>query len=100
MKKSQLIGVLLMGVTGAVMPEAQAASVPDANPIAAEAADKAAASQLSLFQQAMARVRANYVRSVEDDELIKGAIQGMVSGLDPHSSYLDAKAYSNSLTAT
>ena len=39
------------------------------------------------------RVRANYVRPVQDSELINAAIQGMVSNLDPHSSYMDAKNY-------
>lgn len=34
-------------------------------------------------------VRANYVDKVDDDKLLKGAIQGMLSSLDPHSSYLD-----------
>jgi carboxyl-terminal processing protease len=103
MKK--LLGVLLMGVTVcAVMPGAWAQ---DENQAAVEnRAAKAAPAvapaidQLGLLQQAMARVRASYYRSVEDDEMLKGAIQGMVSGLDPHSSYLDAKALSNSLTAT
>jgi carboxyl-terminal processing protease len=49
--------------------------------------------QLSLFSDAFERVRANYVRPVKDDELINSAIQGMVSSLDPHSSYMDAKSY-------
>ncbi|MEZ5734534.1 MAG: S41 family peptidase [Novosphingobium sp.] len=34
-------------------------------------------------------IKANYVDPVEDDELLKGAIQGMLTSLDPHSSYLD-----------
>jgi len=77
----------------------------DANQVKAENQAKAvsvvpAGGQLSLLQQAMARVRASYVRPIEDSELIDGAIQGMVSGLDPHSSYLSAKAYNNSLTST
>ena len=38
-------------------------------------------------------MRANYVRPVKDSELIDAAIQGMVSNLDPHSSYMDAKTY-------
>src|SRR5580693_1790683 len=49
--------------------------------------------QLSLFSDAFERVRANYVRPVQDSELISSAIQGMVSSLDPHSSYMDAKSY-------
>jgi carboxyl-terminal processing protease len=34
-------------------------------------------------------VRANYVDPVDDDKLLKGAIQGMLGSLDPHSAYLD-----------
>src|SRR6202012_1389628 len=56
--------------------------------------------QLSLFSDAFERVRANYVRPVKDDELINSAIQGMVSSLDPHSSYMDAKSYGDMQTTT
>ncbi len=49
--------------------------------------------QLDLFGQAFDSVRKNYVRPVQDKELINSAIEGMVSELDPHSSYMDAKSY-------
>jgi len=55
--------------------------------------DNSAYSQLNLFSDAFERVRANYVRPVQDSELINAAIQGMVSSLDPHSSYMDTKSY-------
>src|ERR1700684_2343715 len=48
--------------------------------------------QLSLSSDAFERVRANYVRPVQDSDLISAAIQGMVSSLDPHSSYMDVKS--------
>jgi len=51
--------------------------------------------QLDLFGDAFERVRANYVREVEDSELVGSAIKGMVSALDPHSSYLDAKSFAD-----
>src|SRR5579864_6669965 len=51
--------------------------------------------QLDLFSDAFERVRANYVRPVQDNELVSAAIQGMVSNLDPHSSYMDAKSYND-----
>ena len=51
--------------------------------------------QLSLFSEAFERVRANYVRPVQDNELINAAIEGMVSHLDPHSSYMDAKSFAD-----
>lgn len=55
--------------------------------------DMSAYRQLDLFSDAFDRVRANYVRPVKDGELINAAIQGMVSDLDPHSSYMDAKSF-------
>lgn len=45
--------------------------------------------QLSLFGDVFERVRAQYVEPVTDEELIENAVQGMLSNLDPHSSYLD-----------
>jgi carboxyl-terminal processing protease len=50
--------------------------------------------ELDLFGNAFERVRANYVRPVEDSELINAAINGMVSALDPHSSYMDPEEFS------
>jgi carboxyl-terminal processing protease len=51
--------------------------------------------QLDLFGNAFEQVRANYVREVEDQELIDAAINGMVSSLDPHSSYMNAKEFAD-----
>jgi carboxyl-terminal processing protease len=51
--------------------------------------------QFDLFSDAYEKVRSNYVRPVQDPELMNGAIEGMVSSLDPHSSYMDAKAYAD-----
>ena len=49
--------------------------------------------QLDLFGTVFERVRADYVEEVTDEKLIEAAINGMLTHLDPHSSYLDAKAY-------
>jgi carboxyl-terminal processing protease len=51
--------------------------------------------QLDLFGDAFERVRDNYVTEVDDSQLISGAIKGMVSSLDPHSSYMDSKSYAD-----
>jgi carboxyl-terminal processing protease len=56
--------------------------------------------QLDLFGDAFERVRASYVRDVEDQELVGAAINGMVSALDPHSRYLDAKEFNDSQQQT
>jgi carboxyl-terminal processing protease len=64
-------------------------------PVAHGATDPSAYRQLDLFSDAFERVRADYVRPVQDSELVSAAIQGMVSSLDPHSSYMDAKAFAD-----
>ena len=69
--------------------------------MSAKGADDASAyRQLDLFSDAFEKVRANYVRPVEDKELIGSAIQGMVSELDPHSSYMDVKSYGDMQVTT
>jgi carboxyl-terminal processing protease len=45
-------------------------------------------------------IKNNYVEPVDDKTLISNAISGMVSGLDPHSAYLDADAYRDMQTQT
>jgi len=62
---------------------------------AAHRANDSAYRQLDLFSDAFERVRADYVHPVEDGQLVTSAIEGMVSGLDPHSSYMDAKAFAD-----
>jgi carboxyl-terminal processing protease len=49
--------------------------------------------QLKLFSEVFERVRADYVEEVSDQQLIEYAIQGMLSTLDPHSSYLNADSF-------
>ena len=49
--------------------------------------------ELKAFSDVFGAIKANYVEPVEDRKLITEAISGMLSGLDPHSSYLDADAF-------
>ncbi|KQY98063.1 peptidase S41 [Pseudolabrys sp. Root1462] len=49
--------------------------------------------QLNLFGDVFERVRADYVEKPDDQKLIETAINGMLAGLDPHSSYMDAKSF-------
>ncbi|MGJ8626913.1 MAG: S41 family peptidase [Sulfitobacter sp.] len=48
--------------------------------------------QLDLFGDIFERIRAQYVEEVDSSELIEAAINGMLTSLDPHSSYLSPKA--------
>ncbi|MGZ8998433.1 MAG: S41 family peptidase, partial [Allosphingosinicella sp.] len=46
------------------------------------------------------RIRTDYVEQVDDKKLIRGAIDGMLASLDPHSSYLDERGYQSLMTTT
>jgi carboxyl-terminal processing protease len=48
---------------------------------------------LRVFSEVFGRIKSDYVESVEDRKLIKEAINGMLTGLDPHSAFLDQDAY-------
>jgi carboxyl-terminal processing protease len=48
---------------------------------------------LKTFSEVYGRIRQDYVEPVPDGKLLEDAIRGMLSGLDPHSSYLDAEQY-------
>jgi carboxyl-terminal processing protease len=49
--------------------------------------------QLELFGDVFERVRADYVKKVGEEKLIESALNGMLTSLDPHSSYLNAKSF-------
>jgi carboxyl-terminal processing protease len=49
--------------------------------------------ELRTFSDVFGRIKNDYVVDVDDRELIENAIRGMLSGLDPHSSYLDAEQF-------
>lgn len=49
--------------------------------------------ELRTFTEVFGKIKSDYVEPTEDSSLLESAISGMLSGLDPHSSYLDADAY-------
>ncbi|MGE4322505.1 MAG: S41 family peptidase [Sphingobium sp.] len=55
---------------------------------------------LDEFMDVFQKVRSDYVEKVDDAKLIKGAIDGMLASLDPHSSFLDARDFANLRTQT
>ena len=57
------------------------------------AEDKNVYENLQIFSDVLDIVKENYVQEVDDEELVEGAISGMLRTLDPHSSYLDPDAY-------
>jgi len=61
--------------------------------ISAVAASSETYRQLNLFGDVFEKIRTDYVEKPEDAKLIESAISGMLSGLDPHSSYMDPKSF-------
>ncbi len=55
--------------------------------------------QLGLFARVFEKVRESYVDKPDDDKMVVAAINGMLASLDPHSSYLDAKALNDFQTS-
>ncbi|CAN7526571.1 carboxyl-terminal processing protease [Rhizobium tibeticum] len=86
-----LVGAL-MGATA--MSVIYSAGVP------AEAAGASTYKELSVFGDVFERVRAQYVTPPAEDKLIENAINGMLSSLDPHSSYMNAKDAADMQTQT
>jgi carboxyl-terminal processing protease len=64
------------------------------------AADVANYEELETFMSVYERVKASYVEPVDDHTLIKGAIDGMLAALDPHSSYVEASDFQALRTTT
>src|SRR5580692_6058720 len=60
---------------------------------AARAAASDTYRELNLFGDVFERVRADYVEKPDDSKLVESAINGMLAGLDPHSSYMDPKSF-------
>ncbi len=83
MKKFVMAG--LAGTVAGIIATTQVAG-----PLLAQEAENKASvyEQLDLFGDIFERIRAQYVEEVETDELIEAAIDGMLTSLDPHSSYL------------
>src|SRR5580698_4587079 len=50
-------------------------------------------SQLNLLGDVFERIRSDYVEKPEDSKLVEGAINGMITALDPHSRYMNEKAW-------
>ena len=91
MRKTSLI--LLGAATGAALTlfAVQPQQIFFGNSAKAAAADTYR--QLNLFGDVFERVRADYVEKPNDQKLIETAINGMLAGLDPHSSYMDPKNF-------
>ena len=63
-------------------------------------ASNANGSDLGLFQDVLKQVEKSYVEPVSDNELIKDALKGMLTRLDPHSDYMDQEQYEQMTAVT
>lgn len=71
-----------------VQPSAWATSTSD------QAVDELPLEELRNFGEVFERIKRSYVHEVDDKTLLQNAIRGMLSGLDPHSAYLDSEDFS------
>src|SRR5450830_2108114 len=86
--KLQQIGLIALGVCLGVMISLNFSAVAQRDvlgPLPVE--------ELRAFTEVFGRIKSDYVEPVEDKKLITEAISGMLTGLDPHSSYLDQDAF-------
>ena len=87
-KKLQQFGLIALGVCLGVMISLNFSAVAQRDvlgPLPVE--------ELRAFTEVFGRIKSDYVETVEDKKLITEAITGMLSGLDPHSAYLDQDAF-------
>lgn len=91
---------LLAGAVGTLAGIAVATQF--AGPLVAQESGRNASvyEQLDLFGNVFERVRSDYVEQADDKELIEAAINGMLTSLDPHSSFLSARDYEDMQTQT
>jgi len=82
-----------LGLVGAV------ALIPAAS-AALAAADVNTYREFEELRSVYERIRTDYVEQVDDKKLIRGAIDGMLASLDPHSSFLDERGYRSLMTST
>jgi len=83
-------------VLGAAFGAAATSFVPQSAVLLANGALAAAADtyrQLNLFGDVFEKIRTDYVEKPDEAKLVEAAINGMLTSLDPHSSYMDAKAF-------
>lgn len=84
-------GLILIGAIAGIMLSLNFSAIAKKDNI--EAIHPLPIEELRTFAQVFGRIKSDYVESVEDKKLITEAINGMLVGLDPHSSYLDKDDY-------
>ena len=88
-KKFQQMGLVALGATLGIAASLHFSAVADRQ----ASALMLPVDDLRLFSEVFGRIKSDYVEPVEDKKLLKEAINGMLTGLDPHSAFLDQEAY-------
>ena len=88
-KKLQQIGLVAFGAAVGVAASLHFSAVADRQVSSLQLP----IDDLRLFSEVFGRIKSDYVEPVEDRKLLKEAINGMLTGLDPHSAFLDQEAY-------
>jgi carboxyl-terminal processing protease len=86
--KVRNIGLVLIGALAGVLVSLNFQAIADRT-----AREPLPVEELRAFTEVFGAIKQNYVENVEDKKLITEAINGMLTGLDPHSAYLDAEAF-------
>lgn len=89
--KMRQFGLVIFGVIAGVMLSLNFSAV--ANKETQEVLRPLPVEELRAFTEVFGRIKSDYVEPVEDKKLITEAINGMLTGLDPHSAYLDSDAF-------
>ena len=89
--KMQQFGLIFLGAIAGIMISLNFSAVADKE--TKEVLRPLPLEELRAFTEVFARIKSDYVEPVEDKKLITEAINGMLTGLDPHSAYLDVDAY-------
>jgi len=88
-KKFQQMGLVALGAALGIAASLHFSAVADRQ----ASALMLPVDDLRLFSEVFGRIKSDYVEPVEDKKLLKEAINGMLTGLDPHSAFLDQEAY-------
>src|SRR4051795_3151911 len=89
--KMRQFGLVIFGAISGVMLTLNFSAV--ANKDTQEVLHPLPVEEIRAFTEVFNTIRTNYVEPVEDKKLMTEAINGMLTGLDPHSAYLDAEAF-------
>jgi len=88
-KKLQQIGLVALGAVLGIVASLNFSAMADRQATSLQLP----VDDLRLFSEVFGRIKTDYVEPVDDRKLLKGAINGMVTDLDPHSAFLDQDAY-------